>query len=334
MSETNSVQKVLVTGAGGYIGSVLTRVLLEAGLEVTAVDRFHFGEETLPADDRLTVVSDDIRTLDPAALKGQDALIDLAAMSNDPSGELNPVSTISINHLGRLRMAVLAKSMGVGRYILPSSCSVYGFQDGLIDESAEVNPLTTYAWCNYRAEQDIGRLNGDGFAAIIIRQATVYGASPRMRFDLAINGMVRGFLQNGKIPILKDGEQWRPFVHVADTSKAMLMILKAPVEQVAGEVFNVGCNEQNYQIFPMAETVAKALDQPFEFEWYGDPDHRSYRVDFAKIQETLGFEPDYDAFRGAKEVADGIRDGKLDPEDPRTITLKWYQKLIDDGVEI
>jgi len=272
--------------------------------------------------------------MDPTVLKEHDALIDLAAMSNDPSGELAPVSTISINHLGRLRMAMLAKSVGIGRYILPSSCSVYGFQDGLIDEGAKVNPLTTYAWCNFRAEQDIQRLNDDNFAAIIIRQATVYGASPRMRFDLAINGMVKGFLQSGKIPILKDGEQWRPFVHVADTSKAMLMCLKAPIEKVAGEIFNVGCDEQNYQIFPLAETVAKALDQPFEFEWYGEPDHRSYRVDFAKIQETLGFEPDYDAFRGAKEVADGIREGKLDPEDPRTITLKWYQKLIEDGVEI
>jgi nucleoside-diphosphate-sugar epimerase len=327
--------KVLVTGAGGYIGSVLVPMLIERGHEVIALDRFFFGREMLPEEsENLRVIQDDIRFVNPEVFEGVDCVIDLAALSNDPTGELDPIKTWSINHLGRLRIASLAKAKGVKRYILPSSCSVYGFQDNIVDETSSTNPLTTYAKANLKAEEDILTLRDESFCVVILRQATVYGYSPRMRFDLAINGMVKGFFKNGKIPILRDGTQWRPFVHIKDTSKAMILAMEAPAEKVNGEIFNVGSNEQNYQIFDLAKRVAEAIGIPFEYEWYGLPDHRSYRVDFTKIKKVLGFEPDYKAEDGAREVWNALKEGKVDPDDIKTITLEWYKKLIAEGVEV
>ncbi|MCB9358699.1 SDR family oxidoreductase [Candidatus Woesearchaeota archaeon] len=326
---------LLITGGAGYIGSVLVRMALEQDHKVTVVDRLFFGRETLPEEDKnLKIIKEDIRSVSKEIFKGIDGVIDLAAISNDPAGELDPTKTWSINHLGRLRIAVLAKNMGVKRYLLPSSCSAYGFQDDVVDETSDINPLTTYAKANVKAEEDIIDLADNNFCVTIIRQATVYGLSKRMRFDLAINGMTKGFFQNRKIPILKDGKQWRPMVHVKDTARAQLMILEAPIDKVNKQLFNVGSNEQNYQIFPMAEMVAKAAGIPFEYEWYGQPDHRSYKVDFNKIKTVLGFKPEYDAEKGAKEIWDALKNKGTDPDDPRTITLNQYKKLLADGVEI
>src|SRR5918912_3171381 len=211
------MERVLVTGAGGYIGSVLTRMLLEVGFRVVAVDRFFFGRHTLPPDgDGLRVARADIRWLDSSFLDGIDAVIDLAALSNDPVGELDPSKTWEINYQGRARVARMAKEHGVRRYVLPSSCSIYGFQDGITDEFSRVNPLTTYAKANLAAERDVLALSDPDFCVVVLRQATVYGLSPRMRFDLAINGMVKGLVQQGQVPILREGTQWRPFVHVRD----------------------------------------------------------------------------------------------------------------------
>lgn len=327
--------RVLVTGAGGYIGSVLVPMLIERGYSVLALDRFFFGKDKLPSTNgRLNVLEADIRFFEKEILKDVDAVIDLAALSNDPAGELDPVKTWSINYLGRFRVATFAKLMGVKRYILPSSCSVYGFQDEVVDETSDTNPLTTYAKANLKAEKDIINLADDRFTVVILRQATVYGLSPRMRFDLAINGMVKGFFKNGKIPILRDGTQWRPFVHVRDTSSAMIKVLEASQDKVNREIFNVGSDEQNYQIFDLAKRVAEAIGIPFEYEWYGLPDHRSYRVGFKKIKEKLGFEPQYNAEKGAVEIWGALKSGKVDPDDPRTITVEWYKHLLKEGVMI
>ncbi len=323
-------QHVLVTGGAGYIGSVLTPMLMEAGHRVTVIDRLFFGRQTLPADGpNLKVIRDDIRTMDGSRLKGVDAVIDLAAISNDPAGELIQDKTWQINHAGRARVCKLAKEAGVKRYILPSSCSVYGFQEGMLDEKSSTNPLTTYAEANLKAEEDVLPLADDKYCVTVIRQATVYGDSPRMRFDLAINGMTKGFLAKGKIPILRDGTQWRPMVHVRDTSRCMCMLLKAPQDKINGQRFNVGSEEQNYQIKPLAELVAKGLNMPFEMEWYGDPDHRSYQVSFKKIRDTLDFAPQFDAASGARIIADKIKSGELNPNDPKTITVGWYKSLIE-----
>ena len=324
------MKKILVTGAGGYIGSTLTRMLLEAGYHVVALDRFFFGRQTLPEEgNKLQIVQADIRWLDESVFEGIDAVVDLAAISNDPSGELHQEKTWEINHQGRARNARLAKKMGVDRYILPSSCSTYGFQEGILNEESPVNPLTTYAKANLKAEQDILPLADDDFTAVVIRQATVYGLSYRMRFDIAINGMVKGFSQNGKIPILRDGTQWRPFVHVKDTSRAMMMLLEADADIVNGEVFNVGSDDQNVQIMPLARLVADACGLPFEYEWYGDPDVRSYQVSFQKIADKLGFECRYSPKAGAKEVFDAIKNNDVDPDDPRWITVKWYKHIME-----
>ena len=326
--------KVLVTGAGGYIGTTLTRVLLENEFEVTALDRFHFGEGLLPDSDYLTVVKGDIRNVDTSIFEGVDAVIDLAAISNDPAGELDPTTTISINHLGRLRIASLSKAFGVSRYILPSSASVYGFSNEVSDESSRTNPLTTYAEANLLAEKDILSLADNEFTVTVLRQATVFGLSYRMRFDLAINGMTKGFLQNGKIPILRDGTQWRPFVHVKDTCKAMMTVLTASPKKVQGQIFNVGANQQNYQILDAAKEVAEAINRPFEYDWYGDPDHRSYKLDFSKIKNTIDFSPELKLGEGAREIERAIQHKDIDVDDPRSITLKWYKKLMSDGVKI
>jgi nucleoside-diphosphate-sugar epimerase len=321
---------VLVTGGAGYIGSVMSRILLEKGYDLTILDRFFFGNDSIKEiADKITLIKDDVRWFKPEILKNIDAVFDLAALSNDPSGELEPQKTLDINHKGRVRVANLAKKYGVKKYVLASTCSVYGFQEGTITEESGLNPLTTYAKANVMAEKEILPLTDNNFSATVLRQATVYGFSDRMRFDLAINGMVLGYYRNGKIPIMRDGKQWRPFVNIKDTSKAFIKVLEAESEIVNGQVFNVGCDEQNVQIFDLAKLVAEACNLPFNYEWYGDPDTRSYRVSFTKIKETLNFKPQCTIKEGAKNVFEALKEEKLNPEDPRTITVKWYKHLLE-----
>lgn len=323
---------VLVTGGGGYIGSVLVETLLNAGHTVTVLDRFFFGREALDGvagHPRLRIVQDDIRWCPPEVLDGVEVVMDLAALSNDPAGELDPERTLEINHQGRVRIARIARDRGAARYILASSCSIYGFHEGVVlDETSPPNPLTTYAQANLLAEQDTLPLVGDGFAVTVLRQATVYGLSPRMRFDLAINGMVLGLHKNGKIPVLRDGTQWRPFVHVRDTARAFLLAMDAPVERISGQIFNIGSDDQNVQILPLAETVARAVGRDGATEWYGLPDHRSYRVSFQKALGVLGFMPEWTPEQGAQEVMAALEEGRV-ADGPRTLTVAWYKALLE-----
>jgi len=321
---------VLVTGGAGYIGSVMSRILLEKGYNVTVLDRLFFGTDSLKdIADQITLIKDDIRFFDPKVLKGIDAVFDLAALSNDPSGELDQEKTLEINHKGRVRVANLAKKYGIKKYVFASTCSVYGFQEGLINEESDLNPLTTYAKASMMAEKEILPLADKNFSATILRQATVYGFSHRMRFDLAINGMTLGYYRNGKIPIMRDGKQWRPFVNVQDTSSAFIKVLETEPELVSGQIFNVGSDEQNVQIFDLAKLVAEACKLPFNYEWYGDCDTRSYRVSFNKIKDTLHFKPQTSIKKGAKNVFDALNEGRLNPDDPRMITVKWYKHILE-----
>ncbi len=265
----------------------------------------------------------------PELLKGIDAVFDLAALSNDPCGELDQEKTLEINYKGRVRVANLAKKYGIKKYVFASTCSVYGFQEGLINEESSLNPLTTYAKASMMAEKEILPLADKDFSATVLRQATVYGFSYRMRFDLAINGMVLGYYRNGKIPIMRDGKQWRPFVNVRDTSNAFIKVLETEPEVVSGQIFNVGSDEQNIQIFDLAKLVAEACNLPFNYEWYGDCDTRSYRVSFNKIKDTLNFKPQTSIKNGAKNVFDALKDGRLNPDDPRMITVRWYKHLLE-----
>lgn len=321
---------MLVTGGAGYIGSILTRILLERGHDVTVLDRLFFGNDSLKdIACKIRIIKDDIRFFDPKILRGVDAVFDLAALSNDPCGELDPEKTLGINYKGRVRVANLAKKHGVKKYVFASTCSVYGFQEEILNEESGLNPLTTYAKASMMAENEILPLGDKSFSATVLRQATVYGFSYRMRFDLAINGMVLGYYRNGKIPIMRNGNQWRPFVNVNDTSKAFIKILETEPELVNDQIFNVGSDEQNIKIFNLAKMVADACNLPFNYDWYGDCDTRSYRVSFNKIKDTLNFKPQTTIKQGAKNMFDALNEGILNPDDPRMITVKWYKHLLE-----
>ena len=319
--------RVLVTGAGGYIGAVLTPMLLDAGYRVRALDRFFFGRDLLAAHDRLEVVVEDTRKLDTAHFRDVAAVIDLAAISNDPSSDHFERATYQINHQARARAARLAKAAGAERYILPSSCSIYGFQnaDVVADETTPPKPLTHYARANALAERDVLALADQDFCVVVLRQATVFGLSPRMRFDLAINGMTYGAWKTGKLPLMRDGTQWRPMVHVRDTARAQMLVLEAASAAVNGQTFNVGARENTYQIGPLGEQVAANVPRDVEIEWYGEPDHRSYRVAFDKI-EALGYRSEWHADDGVAEICAALGRGET-AKTAKTITLDWYRQL-------
>lgn len=319
---------VVVTGGSGFIGSILVPLIVQAGFKVRVIDRFFFGD-TIPNNPYIEKVKIDSRDIQTDLIESAFAVIDLAALSNDPAGEIDPLKTLDINYRARRRLQEISADLSVDRYILASSCSVYGFQEGLLDETSGTNPLTTYAEANLLAEQSALDLHrkGTDMAVILFRQATMYGVSPRMRFDIAINGMTLGLWQNGTLPILRDGLQWRPMIHVQDTSKAFILALSAEKKFLAGECFNVGSNDQNFQIIKLAELVAEGIGKECKISWYGEPDHRSYQVNFSKIKKTLGFTTDWTPDRGAAEIIKALESGAIKP-DLQTKTLAWYNELI------
>jgi nucleoside-diphosphate-sugar epimerase len=323
------MHNILVTGAGGYIGSVLVPDLLAEGYHVVALDRYFFGRETLPEHPHLKIVESDTRAIQPYHLKGIDYVIDLAAMSNDPTGEFFVDATWQINHRARVRTALTARKMGVKRYLLPSSCSIYGNQTGLLNEDTVAAPLSHYAKANRSAELDTLSLSTKDFAVTVVRQATVFGFSQRMRFDLAINAMIHQAWEKGRISVMRDGTQFRPFIHVQDVSSAFRHLLHTPVNLIRGRVFNLGTAINNYRIKDLAQILANKLEAelgPITLEWYGDPDLRSYNIDFTRITNETGWcarQPVTDAI---KEILTPLQSGALE-RTPKTITLDWYKKM-------
>ncbi|HXZ90197.1 MAG TPA: SDR family oxidoreductase [Candidatus Dormibacteraeota bacterium] len=326
---TTERRHILVTGGAGYIGSTLTELLLSRGYEVTVLDRFYFGNTLtdLEKQPSLHLVKGDIRSVGPSVFKGVYGVCDLAALSNDPAGELDPEKTFEINHRGRARVCRLAKEAGVRRYVLASSCSIYGYQGKVVDETSPINPLTTYAEANKLAEKSALDEGTDEFIVGALRQATVYGISRRMRFDLAVNGMTLALFKQGSVRIMRDGKQWRPMIHIRDTSRAFLTMLESESEKVNGQVFNVGSEEQNMQVLPLAKRLSEAVGIPFREDWYGDPDNRSYKVSFRKIRDRLGYSTELKPEDGAREIFSALKTGRL-KDTTETRTVEWYKALL------
>lgn len=316
---------ILVTGASGYIGSILVRELLRQNYKVKALDAFYFGDN-LPTHNNLIKIKCDVRSIQKKIFKNVDAVIDLAAISNDPSGQVFNKETKEINYLSRLNCAKLAKTAGVSRYILPSSCSVYGFSKKKVNENSQTNPLTNYAYCNLQAENKIRKLANKNFTVTIIRQATVFGYSPRIRFDLAINAMIESAFSKKVIPLMRNGNQIRPMVHVKDTSRFMVYLLNQDKDKINGEIYNVGSQHLTKKIKDFASEINSNF-KGSKISWYGTPDNRSYDVDFTKIENFKSFKILYDINYSIKEITSALEKNII-KKTPITITLDWYQNLI------
>ncbi len=301
--------RILVTGVDGYIGCVLVPRLIESGHDVVGLDSGYYRDGWLYSDPAhmqasAGTLSRDLRRVDPGDFEGFDAVVHLAELSNDPLGENNPEITHEINHLGSVNLASAAKEAGVPRFVYTSSCSVYGVaSEPVVSEESAVNPQTAYADCKVLVERDIAKLADDEFCPVYLRNATAYGPSPRMRFDIVLNNLSGLAATTGKIAMTSDGSPWRPLVHVADICKAVECAVVADRAAVFNEVFNVGSNEENYTVREIAEFVKAAYpDCELTFGPSGG-DNRSYKVDFDKITHKLpGFSCEHRADEGAREL--------------------------------
>lgn len=332
--------RVLVTGHHGYIGSVLTPMLEEAGHEVVGLDTFFFrGCDFGEAGEPGRAIAADLREVTPGQLEGFDAVVHLAALSNDPLGDIDPELTYAINRDGAVSLAEAARAAGVQRFVFASSCSMYGAVEGdeLLDEEAALRPLTPYAESKVRAEEVVRSLADDDFVAMSMRNATAYGVSPRLRLDVVLNNLVAWAHTTGAIKLLSDGRSWRPLVHIRDIAKATLALLAAPAADVRGEAFNIGTNEQNYLIRSLAEIVRRRLPScEVTFADDASPDPRSYRVDFSKFASRFpNCRLDWTAERGTDELAAAYERVGLTVDDLRSghryIRLNQLKRLLDEG---
>ncbi len=330
--------KVLVSGHLGYIGTVMTPMLLEAGHQVVGLDVDFYEKCTFEGD-----IADvphrraDIRDVTPADLAGFDAVVHLAGLSNDPLGDLNPEITFDINHHGTVHLARTAKRAGVARFVFSSSCSNYGAAgDAVLTEDAALNPVTPYGESKVRSEHDLLALADDAFCPVLLRSSTAYGVSPRMRFDLVLNNLTAWAVASSKIFIKSDGTPWRPVVHIEDISRAFLAALTAPRAVVHGRAFNVGQTDENYRVSELAEIVRQTVPGcEVAYSPDGGPDTRCYRVDCTRISAELpGFRPQWTARRGAQQLYQTyLRHGITldDFEGPRYRRIDQIKQLLAGG---
>jgi nucleoside-diphosphate-sugar epimerase len=298
--------KVLVTGTEGYLGSLLPPLLIERGHDVLGVDTGFYKVGWLYNGTEMTAktLTKDIRNISAEDVQGVDAIVHMAELSNDPTGQLSPTITYDINHKGSVRLAKLAKEAGVRRFVYMSSCSVYGVAtEGDVTEESAINPQTAYAECKTLVERDLKPLADDDFSPTFMRNATAFGASPRMRFDIVLNNLAGLAWTTQEIKMTSDGTPWRPLVHALDISKAIVCALEAPRDVVHNQVFNVGDTANNYRVKEIAETIADVFTGCALSFGENGSDNRSYRVSFEKINTKLpGFKCDWNAERGAKQL--------------------------------
>lgn len=333
--------RVLVTGHNGYIGSVMVDVLVRAGHDVVGLDTYLFEACTLgPERTQVPAIRADIRNLEVSQLAGFDAVIHLAALSNDPLSNLNPQITYDINHLASVRLAELAREAGVERFLFASSCSLYGVaaNDGLLAEDAAFNPITPYGESKVLVERDVTKLATDDFSPVYLRNATAYGMSPRLRADVVVNSLVGFAVTTGEIFIQSDGTPWRPLVHIEDISRAFLAALEAPRELIHNRAFNVGRSQENYQIRDIADMVLAVVPgSKVIYAPDGAPDLRCYRVNCDEIARVLpAFKPRWTVADGVRELYEAYRAGGLTydtfaGDGSRYLRIKQLQRLQASG---
>jgi len=333
--------RVLVTGHNGYIGSVMVPVLEAAGHVVEGLDTFLFEDCSLNIEDgsRVPALRKDIRDIQVKDLAGFDAVVHLAALCNDPLGDLHPEWTHEINHQASVLLARVAREAGVQRFLYASSCSMYGAArgDDVLTEEAPLRPLTPYAISKVRTEEDVARLADASFSPIFMRNATAYGVSPRLRADVVLNNLVCWAHTTGRIRIMSDGTPWRPIVHVQDISCAFAAALTAPRAAIHNQAFNVGANGENYQVRELAEIVRTTVPGcTVEYAEGAGPDPRSYRVDFGKLGRTFrDLKPQWNASFGAKDLHAALQEANVtlaDFQGRKYIRLSQVKHLLEHGL--
>lgn len=326
-----SKMRVLVTGHKGYIGTVMAPMLMARGHDVVGLDsdlyeRCTFGGPVCDVPD----MRKDIRDVEASDLKGFDAVIHLAGLSNDPLGDLDPRLTFEINHVATVRLGSLAKEVGITRFVFSSSCSNYGAAgENMVNEESPLHPLTPYGLSKVRAEQGLSTLADSDFSPTFLRNATAYGVSPRLRFDLALNNLVAWAFTTGHVHLKSDGTPWRPVAHLEDISRAFIAVLHAPRDVVHNQTFNVGLTEENYQIRELAEIVRETVPGScVEYARDAAPDKRCYRVDCTKLARALPeFKPQWDARKGAKQLYEAYQQVGLTLEDFEGVRYKRIDHL-------
>ena len=333
---TKNSRRILITGHQGYIGGVLVPLLMDAGYDVTGVDNGLFEEcQIMPSASLTAELRKDIRDVTVQDLEGFYAVIHLAALSNDPIGNLNIDWTADINFKASVRLARMAREAGVERFLFSSSCIMYGASEAaVVNEDSPLDPKTEYARSKVQCEDEISRLAGYNFSPTFLRNGTVYGLSPRMRFDTVVNNLVGSAMTTGRVTLYSDGEPWRPVVHVRDVARAFLAVLEAPGAKVHNQAFNVGANHLNHQVREIAQTVvAKIPGAQLDILSQPDADQRTYRSDFSKFACTFPtFSFNWTLEMGVENVYQDLRALGLDHSlfvDKRFTRLKWLRHLLD-----
>ncbi len=332
----NHENRVLVVGGAGFLGSVLVGRLLEKGYTVRVLDNLLYGRESIERyleESRFELVEGDMRDISilAGALKQVGAVVNLAAIVGDPACKASPSTTIETNYLANKVLAEACKYNQINRYIFASTCSVYGFSRNVVDETSDLNPLSLYTRSKIHSEEGILSLEDENFAPTILRMATLYGDSPRMRFDLVVNTMVKDAFSTGKLTVHGGGTQWRPLLEVSDAAEAYVLCLEAPLEKVKGEIFNLGAEKQNFQIINIADKVRKHLP---ETEVYFEPemfDARDYFVCFKKIKQQLGFRPRKGLNSAIIEIKRSLQRDITNVDDDRYYNVRYVQEIAAQG---